>query len=158
MSQFSPPSVPAESDWRMPMKGQVPVLPRIQPETQYVRPGTTAMLDRVNTLPAEYLSVSRRKRPEHAELSVIVVIGSEPPRGRYQRDAPDSQSSEKSTLVHVVGQPEPVHVADGGHVTLSHRPAVHTNPLPQVMPHAPQLELVTSAVSHPFESMPSQLP
>ncbi len=34
MSQYSPPSVAAASEARMPMKGQVPVLPRIQPEAQ----------------------------------------------------------------------------------------------------------------------------
>ncbi len=58
----------------------------------------------------------------------------------------------------VVGHPAPVHVGAGGHDTLSQRPAVQTKPLPQVMPHAPQFEFVTSAVSHPFEIVPSQLP
>ncbi len=53
MSHASPPSVAAASDERIPMKGQVPALPRIQPEAQYVRPATTGMLERVKTRPAE---------------------------------------------------------------------------------------------------------
>jgi hypothetical protein len=60
MSHDSAPSVAAASEARIPMKGQVPVLPRIQPEAQYVLPATTGMLVRVNTRPAEYRSVSRR--------------------------------------------------------------------------------------------------